>query len=218
MMRKPIRTVVTWMMFLMATLAMSIAQAETASTQPGSRTDRILILGDSLSAEYGLERGKGWVALLEKRLAEQAAPYEVINASVSGETTSGGLTRLPALLEQHRPQIVVIELGGNDGLRGFQPTQTESNLREMTTMAREAGARVVIAGMQLPPNYGRAYTERFQAMFANIAQQEDAVLIPFLLEGMATDEAMFQADRIHPTAAAQPILLDNVWSVLEPLL
>lgn len=218
MMRNPIRTAMIWMMSLMATLAMSMAQAETASTQPGSRPDRILILGDSLSAEYGLERGKGWVALLEKRLAEHAAPYEVINASVSGETTSGGLTRLPALLRQHQPQIVVIELGGNDGLRGFQPAQTEANLREMTSMAREAGARVVIAGMQLPPNYGKAYTERFQAMFATIAQQEDAALVPFLLEGMATDQAMFQADRIHPTAAAQPILLDNVWSVLEPLL
>lgn len=218
MMRKPIRTVVMLMMSFMAVLAMNVAQAETASMQAGSRADRILILGDSLSAEYGLERGKGWVALLEQRLAEQAAPYDVINASVSGETTSGGLTRLPALLEQHQPQIVVIELGGNDGLRGFQPTQTEANLREMAVMARDAGARVVIAGMQLPPNYGRSYTERFQAMFANIARQEDAVLVPFLLEGIATDENMFQADRIHPTAAAQPVLLDNVWSVLEPLL
>jgi acyl-CoA thioesterase-1 len=218
MMRNPIRTVVMLMMSLMAALVMSVAQAQTASTPPGSRADRILILGDSLSAEYGLERGKGWVALLEKRLSDRAAPYEVINASVSGETTSGGLTRLPALLEQHRPQIVMIELGGNDGLRGFPPAQTEANLREMTTMAREAGARVVIAGMQLPPNYGRAYTERFQAMFADIARQEDAVLVPFLLEGIATDETLFQADRIHPTAAAQPVLLDNVWSVLEPLL
>jgi len=218
MMRKPIRTVVMLMIFLVAAFAMSVAQAQTASTPAGSRTDRILILGDSLSAEYGLERGKGWVALLEQRLSEQAAPHEVVNASVSGETTSGGLTRLPALLEQHRPQIVVIELGGNDGLRGFPPAQTEANLREMTTMSREAGARVVLAGMQLPPNYGKAYTERFQAMFADIARQEEAVLVPFLLEGIATDETMFQPDRIHPTAAAQPILLDNVWSALEPLL
>src|SRR5690606_4468251 len=203
---------------LMAAIGLGSAQAQTAAAASGSPAPRILIFGDSLSAEYGLERGAGWVELLKQRLAARAAPYEVVNASVSGETTSGGLSRLPALLNQHQPDIVVLELGGNDGLRGLQPAETESNLREMAAMAREAGARVIIAGMQLPPNYGRAYTERFQAMFGRVAGQEDAALVPFLLEGIATDESMFQADHIHPTAAAQPTLLDNVWSVLEPLL
>ena len=181
----------------------------------------LLVLGDSLSAEYGLARGSGWVALLEKRLAQQKLHLGVVNGSISGDTTSGGRSRLPALLKQHRPGIVIIELGGNDALRGLPLAMTQSNLVEMTRAAKAAGARVLIAGMQVPPNYGRKYGEDFAALFASVAKTEAVALLPFLLKGVADGpdaEALFQADRIHPKAQAHPRMLDNVWPVLLPLL
>ncbi|MBX3605822.1 MAG: arylesterase [Piscinibacter sp.] len=181
----------------------------------------ILVVGDSLSAEYGLARGSGWVALLEQRLGREKIPATVVNASISGDTTSGGRSRLPALLKQHRPTHVVIELGGNDALRGLPLAMTRENLTAMTRAARAAGARVLIVGMQVPPNYGRRYGDDFAALFADVAKAEQAALVPFLLEGVAdapNADALFQPDRIHPTAQAHPRMLDNVWAVLATLL
>lgn len=178
-------------------------------------------MGDSLSAEYGLPRGSGWVALLERQLARDRPGWEVVNASVSGDTTSGGRSRLPALLRQHQPAVVLIELGGNDALRGLPLQMTRDNLLEMTRMAKAAGARVLIAGMQVPPNYGRQYAQDFQALFAEVARAERSALVPFLLAGVADvpeADSLFQADRIHPSAAAHPRMLANVWPVLRPLL
>jgi acyl-CoA thioesterase I len=205
-----------------------------AQAQQGAATARaagaaravstVLVVGDSLSAEYGLPRGSGWVALLQERLHQSARkpPVQVLNASISGDTTSGGRSRLPALLALHKPQLVVIELGGNDALRGLPLAMTEANLVAMTRAAKAAGARVLLLGMQVPPNYGRRYGEDFQALFARAAQAEKAALVPFLLKGVADDparaESMFQADRIHPNAQAHPLMLDNVWAVLKPLL
>ncbi len=187
----------------------------------GSRAQSILVVGDSLSAEYGLQRGTGWVALLQQRLAREHPSATVVNASVSGDTTAGGLARLPALLRQHRPNLVLLELGGNDALRGLPIETTRQNLQAMAELAKAAGARVVILGMQLPPNYGRNYGERFAAMFAGVAQHEGAAIVPFLLKGVADvpqADSLFQADRIHPLAIAHPTILGNVWPVLEPLL
>jgi acyl-CoA thioesterase-1 len=179
----------------------------------------ILVLGDSLSAEYGLPRGAGWVRLLEQRLdARASSKYTVVNASISGETTRGGLTRLPQLLDTHRPSIVIIELGANDGLRGLPLEAMRANLKAMAEAARGAGARVLLVGIRVPPNYGRDYTERFFASFAEVARQTRSALAPFLLDGLAEDLAMFQADRIHPNEKAQPRMLDNVWPHLVPLL
>ena len=185
----------------------------------GSRT--ILIVGDSLSAEYGLVRGSGWVALLEQRLAREHLDATVVNASISGDTTAGGLARLPTLLRDRKPGIVVIELGGNDALRGLPIDTTRANLLAMAHLAKQAGAKVLIVGMQLPPNYGRSYGERFAAIFADVARSEGAALVPFMLKGVADvpqAESMFQADRIHPLASAHPTILANVWPVLAPLL
>ncbi|GAA5234753.1 arylesterase [Verticiella sediminum] len=195
------------------------APAQTAAVPRGSDEGaRILVVGDSLSAEYGLPRGAGWVSLLAQRIESTALGYEVVNASISGDTTAGGLGRLPALLTEHRPAIVVLELGGNDALRGLDLAVTEHNLSEMARLSREAGAQVLVLGMQIPPNYGRAYATRFASVFESVAQAQQAELVPFFLEGIATDPAMFQADRIHPATVAQPIMLDNVWPALEPLL
>ena len=179
------------------------------------------MLGDSLSAEYGLKRGSGWVALLESRLATEKIAARVINASVSGETTSGGRSRLPALLSQHKPAVVVIELGGNDALRGLPLGMTEDNLSEMTQAAQRIGARVLLVGMQVPPNYGADYSNRFAGLFGKVAKSNQAAVVPFLLKGVADgDDAvkMFQADRIHPKAEAQPAMLDNVWPELKKIL
>ncbi len=194
-----------------------------ASAQGPDRARRktILVVGDSLSAEYGLRRGSGWVALLDARLAQQKRAALVINASISGDTTSGGRSRLPALLQQHRPNIVILELGANDALRGLPLAMTRDNLEAMSRSAQAAGAKVVIAGMKLPPNYGRKYGDEFAALFATVARARGAALVPFLLKGVADvpqAESMFQPDRIHPTASAHPAILDNVWPVLEPLL
>jgi acyl-CoA thioesterase-1 len=203
--------------------ASDVAGAASAASAPGgsARGPLVLVLGDSLSAEYGLARGQGWVALLEQRLAQQKIAAQVVNASISGDTTSGGRSRLPALLSRHRPQVVVNELGGNDALRGLPIASTEANLRAMAQAARAAGARVLIAGMQVPPNYGRRYGDEFAQTFDRVARAEKAALVPFLLAGVADGpdaEGLFQADRIHPRAEAHPRILDNVWPVLRPLL
>lgn len=197
-----------------ACLPMGTAQAQGA---PGARV--LLVVGDSLSAEYGLVRDAGWVRLLEQRLAQQRrGQYIVVNASISGETTSGGRTRLPALLKAHRPAVVVIELGANDGLRGLPLDLMRANLRAMIDASRAAGARVLLVGMRIPPNYGRDYAERFFLTFGDLARETKVALTPFLLDGFADDMSLFQADRIHPNEQAQPRLLDNVWPHLLPLL
>ncbi len=190
--------------------------------QPAAaRKPVILVLGDSLSAEYGLKRGEGWVPLLEKRLAQQKVDATVVNASISGDTSSGGRARFAALLAQHKPSHVVLELGANDALRGLPLTDTEANLLQITQSAQAAGAKVLIVGIQVPPNYGGDYTRRFEAVFAKVASTTRSALVPFLLKGVADAPnamSLFQADRIHPTAAAQPQLLDNVWPELRKLL
>lgn len=180
----------------------------------------ILVVGDSLSAEYGLKRGTGWVALMEQRLAAEKIAAQVINASISGDTTSGGRSRLPALLNQHRPNIVIIELGGNDALRGLPLTMTQDNLQAMTTAAQASGAKVLLIGMQMPPNYGKDYGARFAALYADVAKANKAALVPFLLKGVADvpDSArLFQADRIHPNEGAHPTILNNVWPAVKKL-
>lgn len=197
---------------LLAALGLSLAQA-------APRT--VLVLGDSLSAEYGLPRGSGWVALLEQRLAREKLDVRVVNASISGETTFGGRSRLPALLAQHRPTHVLIELGGNDALRGLSLEATRANLQWMAQQAKASGARVLLLGMQVPPNYGPDYTRRFAALYAEVARSEKVALVPFFLRGVADGGdpvRWFQSDRIHPNAEAQPRLLDNVWPELKKLL
>ena len=181
----------------------------------------LLVVGDSLSAEYGLARGSGWVELLQQRLKRERSSLQVVNASISGDTTSGGRSRLPALLTQHDPGIVIIELGGNDALRGLPPTMTEANLAAMARAAKASGAKVLILGMQVPPNYGQQFARDFAAVFARVAKAEGAALLPFFLQHVADGPQaakLFQADRIHPNEQAQQRLLDNVWPVLKPLL
>lgn len=178
----------------------------------------ILVYGDSLSAAYGLAEKRGWVALLAERIERERSDYSVVNASISGETTSGGLSRLPKALAQHRPAVLVLELGANDGLRGLPVAEMKKNLSAMIQQAQKAGARVLLVGMRMPPNYGSEYTREFESAFAELARRHKTALVPFLLDGMGEDFAKFQPDRIHPTEAAQPILLDNVWKGLRPLL
>jgi len=182
---------------------------------------KILVVGDSLSAEYGLARGSGWVSLLEKRIEQEKLPATVVNASISGDTTSGGRSRLAALLKQHQPTHVILELGGNDALRGLPLSMTQDNLDAMAREAKSSGAKVLIVGMQVPPNYGRKYSDDFAALFASVAKKEGAELVPFLLKGVADvpqSDKLFQADRIHPKAEAHPTILANVWPVLKPML
>jgi acyl-CoA thioesterase-1 len=201
--------------------AQAAAPAAAPAAATGADLPAILIVGDSLSAEYGIARGSGWVALLERRLATEKLRYRVVNASISGDTTSGGRSRLPALLAREKPAVVVIELGGNDALRGLPLEATRDNLLAMTRAAKAAGARVLIAGMQMPPNYGRQYGQAFAALFGEVAKAEGTALVPFFLAGVADGpnaEANFQPDRIHPVAAAHPRMLDNVWPALRPLL
>jgi len=184
-------------------------------------TPVIVVVGDSLSAEYGLKRGTGWVALLEQRLQGEKIPARVVNASISGDTTSGGRSRLPALLRQHQPTHVIIELGGNDALRGLPLQGTEDNLSQMTEAAQKAGAKVLLVGMQVPPNYGGDYARRFSGLFEKVAQKHKAAVVPFFLRGVADGPeptALFQPDRIHPKEEAQPRMLDNVWPELRKLL
>lgn len=179
----------------------------------------VLVLGDSLSAAHNIPAGQGWVSLLEQRLRRELRdPPAVVNASISGETSAGALARLPDLLRKHRPTVVVIALGGNDALRGLPPAQLRGNLERMATLSRQAGARVLLLGIDVPPNYGPAYRERLRRTYAEVAQAQGAALVPFMLEGVALEPGMMQADGLHPTAAAQPRVLDNVWPVLRPLL
>ena len=174
--------------------------------------------GDSLSAAYGIAAGNGWVALLDERLQGERIDYSVVNASISGETTAGGVSRLPRVLARYKPAVVILALGGNDGLRGLPVRQMENNLATMIAMAKKAGARVLLVGMRVPPNYGPEYTDDFAAAFTRLARRHKVALAPFLLEGMAENLNQFQPDRIHPDEKAQPILLDNVWKALRPLL
>lgn len=195
--------------------AVAFAGMAQAATAPGPT---LLVVGDSLSAGYGLETGKGWVDLLRHRLDTDKSRWTVINASVSGDTTAGGLARLPALLSRDTPRVVIIELGGNDALRGLSLQQTQENLARMTTMCKTAGARVLLVGMQIPPNYGPAYTARFAAVFPAVAKAQKVALVPFLLADVVGHPDWFQSDNIHPTAQAQPTMLKTVWPHLKPLL
>ena len=206
---------------LAAALACALVAAPATAAQPSGNGHQIVVVGDSISAEYGLARGSGWVALLGQRLAAEKSPWTVFNASISGDTTSGGLARLPTILKERRPKVVVIELGGNDALRGLPMTDTRKNLETMAAMAEGAGARVLIAGMMVPPNFGRKYQAEFGQMYADVASAEHAALVPFIFAGIADRpdaDAWFQADGIHPIAKAHPIILDNVWAQLKPLL
>lgn len=178
----------------------------------------ILVVGDSLSAEYGLQRDSGWVSLLQRKLLDEGYSYIVKNASVSGDTSSGGLSRLPAALSLYQPTLVIIELGGNDALRGLALSMTENNLDRMVQLSQDAGSRVLLLGMQIPPNYGPKYAEQFRLLFENLAAKQKVSLVPFLLEGIATDRQWFQSDGIHPNEAAQAKLVDTVWKGLKPLL
>lgn len=199
----PLRSMVTFLFVLFA----GTAQAAT-----------ILVWGDSLSAGYGLEKGQEWPALLQTRLQAEGFRHVVVNGSVSGETSSGGRTRLPDALAEHAPQVVILELGANDGLRGLPPKLLADNLKAMIAEATGAGARVLLVGMQMPPNYGPAYTRRFSAVYRDLAEREELPLVPFLMEGFADRPEMFLPDGIHPTAEAQALILDNVWAKLKPLL
>lgn len=183
-----------------------------------SATKTLLVLGDSLSAEYGLARGTGWVALMQQRLQAQHFNTNVINASISGETTSGGKARLPQLLQTHHPDILIIELGSNDALRGLSLRASETNFRDMIKMAQQEKTKVLVVGMRIPPNYGRDYTEQFFSIYARVAKDTHAGLVPFLLDGIAEKIELFQNDRIHPLASAHPVLLNNVWPPLQSLL
>jgi acyl-CoA thioesterase-1 len=195
-----------------------MAWAQTAAQAP---SPVVLIVGDSLSAEYGLRRGSGWVALLQAEVDRQGPAARVVNASISGDTTSGGRSRLPALLRQHQPAVVVIELGGNDALRGLPLTMTQDNLSEMTRLSKAAGARVLLLGMEMPPNYGAPYGAAFKRLYRDVAKAQSAALVPFFLAGVADAPdplALFQADRIHPNEQAQATMMRNVWPALRRLL
>jgi acyl-CoA thioesterase-1 len=189
-----------------------------ASCLANGQDRSILVVGDSLSAGYGVPLEQGWVALLQARLDSEGYGYRVINASISGDTTSGGLRRLPRALEQHRPDIVLIELGGNDGLRGTSVPVIRDNLEKMIDLSQAAGAQVVLAGMQMPPNYGARYTDEFAAMYPDLAGIHDLPLVGFFMAGVALEPTLMQADGIHPNEAGQPLLMENVWEVLAPVL
>jgi acyl-CoA thioesterase-1 len=198
---------------LFAALALGAVAPARAAAAPV-----LMVLGDSISAGYGLAAGDGWVHLLDARLKREGYPYEVVNASISGDTTAGGRSRLPALLAQHHPRVVIVELGGNDALRGGNLDATRANLDAIVAAVQASGARPLIVGMQVPPNYGSAYVKAFGALFGDVAKARKASLVPFVFEGFGDDLSQFQADRVHPVAAAQARILDNVWPKLVPLL
>lgn len=205
-----------WAKGLLLGLMVALLAVQSALAASPQRT--VLVFGDSLSAGYGMAAEQGWVALLGKRLAQRAPGWTVVNASVSGETTAGGASRIAQVLERHDPDVVVIELGANDGLRGLPLAASRANLEKMVQAAKASGAEVLLVGMRMPPNLGRAYTEGFEANFRDVAKEEGVALLPFLLAPIAADPDAFQADDLHPTAAVQPRLLDHVWPMLEPLL
>ena len=198
------------------TLAGLLMLAASASAYSAPKT--VLVLGDSLSAEYGLNRGSGWVALLEQKLKAEKIEAAVVNASISGETTSGGRSRMPGLLTQHRPDVVIIELGANDGLRGLPVPAAEANLRAMVAMSQKAGAQVALIGMRMPPNYGRDYADKFYGVYGKLSKEWKAPLVPFMFEGIMDKPQWFQADRLHPNAEAHPIILTNIYPAVLPLL
>jgi acyl-CoA thioesterase-1 len=196
-----------------------VAHAANAPATPAAATKPlIVVLGDSLSAEYGLPRDTGWVALLRQRLVDKRLDYSVANASISGDTTSGGLARLPLVLDRLKPSIVIVELGANDALRGVPLATTEQNLRTIIARIRKAHAEPVLIGMYVPANYGLDYTQRFHALYGQLAKELNVPLVPFLLAGIGDRPDLFQSDQMHPTQQAQPVLLDNVWPTLKPLL
>ncbi|WP_174769915.1 arylesterase [Paraburkholderia hayleyella] len=205
-------------MLLASGVSAGEARAAGLTAPPRVKPAAIVVLGDSLSAEYGLPRGTGWVALLRERVAATRADYSVANASISGDTTSGGRARLGALLQRLQPAVLIVELGGNDALRGVPLSTTEDNLRTIILQAQQQGAKVVLVGMQVPPNYGPDYSQKFQQLYRTLAQTLRVPLVPFLLAGMETRAELFQADQIHPSQEAQPLLLNNVWPVLQPVL
>lgn len=178
----------------------------------------ILIIGDSISAGYGMQQEQGWVYLLKQRLSEKNIQYKVINLSINGETTAGGLLRLPQAVQRHQPKIVIIELGGNDGLRGYPIDKIRQNLHQMVSISKDTGADVLLVGMMLPPNYGRRYSDSFQRTFTEVAEELKVALLPFLLEGVATHEDLMQRDGIHPNPSAQKLLLNNIWPIINQLL
>ncbi|TDB02550.1 arylesterase [Halomonas marinisediminis] len=202
-----LRHLITWLLALALSMGLTVVQADERPT--------LLVMGDSLSAAYGIEADSGWVSLLQARLENKA---RVINASISGETTGGGASRLPELLGQHAPDIVLLELGGNDGLRGLPPGQFEANMRRMIEASHAADAEVLLLGIDIPPNYGRAYRDAFTGVYRRLADDFELPLVPFLLDGVALDDNLMQEDGIHPTAAGQPIILENVWPKLMTLL
>lgn len=204
-------------LFVFVSLSLSLGMSA-FSSNAYSASKTILVLGDSLSAEYGLARGTGWVSLLEKKLADDKFSVSIINASISGETTIGGRSRLPSLLKQYKPNIVIIELGGNDALRGLDLKASENNFRDMIQMARANKAQVLLVAMKIPPNYGKQYTDQFFSLYAKLSKETKSSLVPFFLEGIAQDPALFQADRIHPKAEAHPVMLNNVWPHLLAML
>ncbi|MBB1485116.1 arylesterase [Oceanospirillum sp. D5] len=189
-----------------------------ASSHADDHQPVILVLGDSISAGYGMSAQDGWVSLLQERLRQQGLTWQVVNASISGETTQGGLTRLPSLLRQHKPELVLLELGGNDGLRGLPLNLFKHNLKQMIMLSQQHNAKPVLLGIQLPPSYGRRYTQAFARTYPDLAEEYQIPVMPFILEGIGTDAEKMQADGIHPTSAAQPQLLNNIWPVISPLL
>lgn len=213
------KAIVTLLVAILLVLGVAVFSDPAHAAQAAGDVNRpILVVGDSLSAEYGLRRGTGWVALLGGRLEKEKRSNPVVNASISGETTAGGRSRIEELIKQHKPAWVLIELGGNDALRGLDLAGTESNLRFMVQASRNAKARVLLIGMMVPPNYGKTYSQKFSTLFEQIARSEKSALVPFLLEGIGDRYDLFQSDRIHPNEAAQERLFENVWTVLHPLL
>jgi acyl-CoA thioesterase-1 len=203
---------------VMAATLVSLPLRAHAANAPEPAKPVIVVLGDSISAEYGLPRDTGWVALLRQRLAQERIDYSVANASISGDTTSGGRARLPALMERLKPSILIVELGANDALRGVPLSTTEDNLRTIIEQAQQGHAKVVLIGMYVPPNYGPDYTQKFHGLYGQLSKEFNLPLVPFLLAGIADKPEMFQADQIHPTQQAQPVLLNNVWPAVKPLL